>query len=127
VSDRGPPIGIFPKKLKGSFQKNGGMNANSVMGAPLQTLLSACGSRWLLELAGLLFDQAERHRILRPNFGPQKRLKRDTVREHRQIFEATLARDAKAAMQALQRHYRVTAEQVVAVLTRAPCVAAARD
>ncbi len=45
-------------------------------------LLSACGSRWHMDLAGLLFDQAERHRILRSKFGPQKILKRDTVREH---------------------------------------------
>jgi DNA-binding GntR family transcriptional regulator len=28
-------------------------------------LLSACGSRWHMQLADLLFDQAERHRILR--------------------------------------------------------------
>ena len=35
-------------------------------------LLSACGSQWLMELAGLLFDQAERQRILRTKFGPQK-------------------------------------------------------
>ena len=64
-------------------------------------LLSACGSRWHMELAGLLFDQAERHRILRSKFGPQKILKRDTVREHKQIFEAALSRDAKTAVRAL--------------------------
>jgi DNA-binding GntR family transcriptional regulator len=90
-------------------------------------LLSACGSRWHMELAGLLFDQAERHRILRSKFGPQIKLKRDTVREHKQIFDATLARDADAAVRALDRHYRVTAEQVASVLARVPRMVAERD
>jgi|SRR5579871_1274954 GntR family carbon starvation induced transcriptional regulator len=90
-------------------------------------LLSACGSRWHMELARLLFDQAERHRILRSKFGPQKILKRDTKREHRQILDATLARDAKAAVRALEAHYRATAEQVVSVLSRVPRIVAARD
>jgi GntR family carbon starvation induced transcriptional regulator len=91
------------------------------------TLLSACGSRWHMELAGLLFDQAERHRILRSKFGPQIKLKRDTVREHKQIFDAALARDADAAVRALDRHYRATAEQVASVLARVPRVVAERD
>jgi DNA-binding GntR family transcriptional regulator len=80
-----------------------------------------------MELAGLLFDQAERHRILRSKFGPQIKLKRDSVREHRQIFDATLARDADAAVRALDRHYRVTAEQVASVLARVPRMVAERD
>jgi DNA-binding GntR family transcriptional regulator len=83
-------------------------------------LLSACGSQWLIELAALLFDQAERQRILRTKFGSKKVLKRDTVREHRQIFEAALSRDVKAAVRALDLHYRATAEQVVSVLSRIP-------
>jgi GntR family transcriptional regulator, carbon starvation induced regulator len=83
-------------------------------------LLSACGSRWHMELAGLLFDQAERHRMLRVKFGPPKKLMRDTVREHKQIFEAALSRDVKAAVRTLERHYETTAKQVVAVLSRTP-------
>ena len=83
-------------------------------------LLSACGSRWHMDLAGLLFDQAERHRMLRAKFGPQKKLKRDTVHEHKQIFDAALSRDVKAAVRALERHYETTAEQVAAVLSRLP-------
>ena len=90
-------------------------------------LLSACGSRWHMELAGLLFDQAERHRILRSKFGSQKILKRDTVREHKQIFEATLSRDIKTAVRALGKHYQATAEQVVSVLARVPRIVAKRD
>jgi GntR family carbon starvation induced transcriptional regulator len=83
-------------------------------------LISACGSRWQMELAGLLFDQAERHRMLRVKFAPQKKLKRDTVREHKQIFDAALARDVAAAVRALERHYEATAKQVIAVLSRTP-------
>jgi len=83
-------------------------------------LLSACGSRWQMELAELLFDQAERHRILRVKFAPTERLKRDTVREHKQIFEAALSRDVKAAQRALEKHYLTTAKQVSAVLSRVP-------
>ena len=83
-------------------------------------LLSACGSRWLMELSGLLFDQAERHRMLRVKYGPQQKLKRDTVREHKQIFEAALARDVTAAVKALQKHYETTAKQVIAVMGRGP-------
>jgi GntR family transcriptional regulator, carbon starvation induced regulator len=83
-------------------------------------LLSACGSRWQMELAGLLFDQAERHRMLRVKYGPQQKLKRDTVREHKQIFDAALSRDVKAAVTALQKHYETTAKQVVSVIARVP-------
>lgn len=90
-------------------------------------LISACGSRWHMELAGLLFDQAERHRMLRVRFAPQKKLKRDTVREHKQIFDATLSRDVNAAVRALERHYQVTAEQVASVLSRVPRIVAKRD
>ena len=89
-------------------------------------LLAACGSQWLIELAELLFDQAERQRILRTKFGPQKILKRDTAREHKQIFDAALARDGKGAVRALERHYQVTAGQVVSVLSRIPRVVAKR-
>lgn len=83
-------------------------------------LLSACGSRWLMNLAGLLFDQAERHRMLRVKYGPQQKLKRDTMREHRQIFDAALSRDTKATVKALQKHYEATAKQVAAVIARVP-------
>lgn len=81
-------------------------------------LLSACGSRWLVELAGQLFDQADRHRILRARFSPHSKLTRDIEREHKCIFKAALARDVKAAVQALEDHYESTATQVVAAISR---------
>ena len=90
-------------------------------------LLSACGSRWQMELAGLLFDQAERHRMLRVKFAPQKKLKRDTVSEHKKIFDAALSRDVKAAVRALEKHYETTAKQVAAVISGIPRLVYKRD
>jgi GntR family transcriptional regulator, carbon starvation induced regulator len=80
------------------------------------SLLSACGSHWLLELAGLLFNQAERHRAIRARLVPRPKLNRDIAAEHKKIFEAALARDTKAALTVLDRHYRKTAEHVIAAL-----------
>ena len=58
--------------------------------------------------------------MLRGKFAPQNKLKRDTVREHRRIFDAALSRDVKEAVGALEKHYETTARQVVAVLSRLP-------
>jgi DNA-binding GntR family transcriptional regulator len=90
-------------------------------------LLSACRSRWHMELAGLLFDQAERHRMLRLKFGPPQKLRRDIVREHKKIFDAALSRDVKRAVLTLERHYETTAKQVVAVLSRSPKFSGTRE
>jgi GntR family transcriptional regulator, carbon starvation induced regulator len=84
------------------------------------SLLAACGSRWMLDLAALLFDQAARHRAVRALLVPRPKLNRDAAGEHRKIFEAVLARDAKAAVSALDSHYRTTAEHVVAALRHVP-------
>jgi DNA-binding GntR family transcriptional regulator len=75
-------------------------------------LISACGSRWLIEFASLLFDQAERHRILRARLTPNDRLIRDVQAEHQAIFDAVMARDVARAIEALTRHYQATAHQV---------------
>lgn len=86
------------------------------------SLLSACGSHWLFEFAKLLFDQAERHRAIRARLVPRPKLNRDIAAEHKKIFEAVLARDAKAAVSALDGHYRKTAEHVTAALGHVPRV-----
>jgi GntR family transcriptional regulator, carbon starvation induced regulator len=85
-----------------------------------RALLAACGSRWLVELSGLLFDQAERHRILRARIGPLPKLTRDVAAEHKQIFDAVIGRNVRKAVRALDRHYRTTSEQIVAVLKCTP-------
>ena len=80
-------------------------------------LLSACGSRWLIELAGQFFDQAERHRILRARLSPHESLTRDINKEHQCIFDAALSRDVKAAVQALETHYESTANWVTTAIS----------
>lgn len=85
-------------------------------------LIAACGSRWLMELAGLLFDQAERHRVVRARLGPEAKLRRDIETEHRDIFQAALDRDVAAALRALEIHYETTAQLVVSALSRKPKV-----
>jgi DNA-binding GntR family transcriptional regulator len=83
-------------------------------------LIAACGSRWQLEIASQLFDQAERHRAVRAKIVPKPKLKRDVAAEHEEIYEATLARDAKAAVAALERHYEATTKQVLVALQHSP-------
>ena len=89
-------------------------------------LISACGSRLQMELAGQLFDHAERHRVLRARLGPEAKLNRDIASEHRNIFEAALARDIPQAIRALEKHYNATAEQVIIALSRKPKVVRSR-
>jgi len=77
-------------------------------------LLCGCGSPWLQTLAMTLFDHGERHRIiaLKESYEP-----RDAVNEHQHIMKATLAGNVKAAVAALDHHYRTTADLVVASLS----------
>jgi DNA-binding GntR family transcriptional regulator len=83
-------------------------------------LIGACGSRWQIELASLLFDQAERYRAVRAGHVPGQKLKRDVASEHEEIYRATLARDTDRALAALEHHYRTTAEHVLSALGQAP-------
>lgn len=81
-------------------------------------LLSACGSQWQMSLAGLLFDQAERFRIVRLTKVPNQKLARDTTIEHKTIVDAVLDRNAKKAADALEQHYRATTDEVIADMRR---------
>ena len=83
-------------------------------------LIGSCGSRWQIEIASLLFDQAERYRAVRASHVPAQQLKRDVASEHEEIYQATLARDKNRALAALEHHYRKTAEHVLAALQHAP-------
>jgi len=81
-------------------------------------LVGACGSRWQSELAALLFDQAERHRSVTFLIVKLARVQRDANKEHKEMMEATLARDASSAVKLLDRHYRTTAELLISVIER---------
>jgi DNA-binding GntR family transcriptional regulator len=79
-------------------------------------LLSACGSAWQMSFAELLFDQAERFRIIRAGRVPAPKLARDIDREHKQIVDAVLARNLDTALMSLEDHYRATTTHVLAAL-----------
>lgn len=79
-------------------------------------LLSACQSEWQLYLADLLFDQAERFRILRAVETATSGNKRDPAKEHQQIVDAVLERDVERSISALENHYRVTMNMALKAL-----------
>ena len=73
-------------------------------------LVGACGLEWLMRFRLVLFEQSERYRSL-------SRIKqsgaRDLVREHRDIMDATLERDADLAMRMLSAHFARTRDLVL--------------
>ena len=79
-------------------------------------LISACQSEWQIYLSDLLFDQAERFRILRAVKTKSTGSDRDPLREHQRILESVLDRDADAAVAALSDHYRATMEMALEVM-----------
>lgn len=75
-------------------------------------LVSACGSRWLLWTRNNLQDLCERYRRASVARRPQ----RDLSREHAEIADAALARDADLACSLIERHFALTASQLSQVL-----------
>jgi DNA-binding GntR family transcriptional regulator len=64
-----------------------------------EALFQACDSAWLLRFVATLSDHSERYRML-----SMRRGLRHSLQEHREIYDAALARDAAAATDALRRH-----------------------
>lgn len=79
------------------------------------SLISACGSSWLMGFCELLFDQSDRYRRL---VKPSVRQGRQHD-EHRLIMEATIARDVEKAVALMNRHVLRTAELGHAALDEA--------
>ena len=69
------------------------------------SLISACGSPWLLRFRQTLFEQSERYRALLVAYAIGGR---DISREHQEIAAATLDRDADRAVQLLAAHFNAT-------------------
>jgi DNA-binding GntR family transcriptional regulator len=78
------------------------------------SLISACGSQWVLKFCEQLFDAADRYRHLSRE--AQKTRKDD----HREIMDATLARDADLASKLLTAHFSRTAELCKKMIEDAP-------
>lgn len=74
-------------------------------------LVQACDSRWLLRLREQLYAQSERYRRLSV---PLARKDRDLDGEHRDIMDATLARDVDRAVERLRAHLMFTTETILA-------------
>ena len=79
-----------------------------------EALISACDSRWLHYLIGLLYRQSERYRHLAIS---TPRMHRDVHAEHTLIFEATLNRDVKRASRALEHHIRLTFDSIKVIMS----------
>jgi len=69
-------------------------------------LLSACGSRWLMQYCAQLNDQADRYRQLAIVVSYPKR---NELNEHEGIMRAATSRDADEAVRLLLGHYDRTA------------------
>lgn len=80
-----------------------------------EELVSACDSRWLRRLRGMLFAQSERYRGLSV---PLARFDRDRNREHRELMEAVLARDADTAVASMKAHVETTLRILLDALER---------
>lgn len=70
-----------------------------------EALVAACDSPWLLRLRALLFIQSERYRRVSV---PLDRTTRDLVGEHKELAEATVARDVARATEAIRQHLTKT-------------------
>ena len=71
-------------------------------------LISACGSNWLLNFHRAMYDQSLRYRMLSIKTKPFPR--EQSAREHAQIVELVLMRDADRAVELLASHINKAAE-----------------
>jgi len=65
-------------------------------------VISNCGSKWLLMLHGLMYDQSLRYRMLA--FRVRDFPREQSKREHKDILAAALARDADTVVSVLSAH-----------------------
>lgn len=71
-------------------------------------LISACGSRWLTTFHGVTYDQSLRYRMLA--FKVRDFPREQSMREHREILDAALARDIERLIPVLSAHITKGAE-----------------
>lgn len=75
-------------------------------------LVGGCGSAWTLRLCAMLYDQTERYRSLSGRTPGNKT--RDVLKEHRQILDAVVSRDADRACALVARHFQRTTDIILA-------------
>ena len=77
-------------------------------------LVAGCDSPWLLRLRAQLFDQAQRFRRLSVSL---TRTKRNVDKEHRELMEAALAKDADRAVALMRDHLQITTKTLLRSLS----------
>ena len=70
-------------------------------------LVAGCDSPWLLRMRAILYTQSERYRR---RSVPLAKVARDLNREHQDIMEAALARDATRAKALMTQHLELTTQ-----------------
>ena len=73
-----------------------------------RSLISGCGSHWVIDICDQLFDVAEVYRHISRARSAQ--LDQQRSHEHKPIMEATVARQADKAVELLMAHFQRTAE-----------------
>ncbi|CCD90518.1 putative transcriptional regulatory protein, GntR family [Bradyrhizobium sp. ORS 375] len=86
-------------------------------------LAQACGSVWMMRVRDLLFVHNERYLDLARK---TDRGNRDVAREHRELMEAALARDAERAVTIMTAHLAKTRDTIEAALLAAAAMTEAR-
>jgi GntR family carbon starvation induced transcriptional regulator len=85
------------------------------------SLVSGCGSDWIVNICDKLFDASERYR----HWARRAGVVRSTAEgEHRAIMEAAIKRDAPEAIALLNAHFQKTAQLVQQVVQAADASAA---
>jgi DNA-binding GntR family transcriptional regulator len=75
-----------------------------------EALVKGCGSPWTLRLCRLLYDKSERYRNLSAVEGKERG--RDVTKEHKELADAALARDADALCRAIEAHLGLTTKLI---------------
>lgn len=81
-----------------------------------EALVIACTGQWLLRLRTMMFDQLDRYRFVTKN--EVKGLGRKKFDEHRDIMQATLARNGDLAVALIEQHIRDTSTKALEILKR---------
>jgi GntR family carbon starvation induced transcriptional regulator len=79
-------------------------------------LVSACGSKWLMQFIRTLIEHSSRYRQVGAQMMAKKPPMRDIGAEHQAILDAALRRDVDLACALLRAHYRESARIVVGLI-----------
>ncbi|MGH1416049.1 MAG: FCD domain-containing protein [Pelagimonas sp.] len=79
-----------------------------------EAIVAACEGRWLFRLRSIMFDQLDRYRFVTKRAPEGLGVKKHD--EHRDIMNATLARDADLASTLIEHHFRDTSQSAIKLL-----------